>query len=299
LCYFDDADWKKVCGGPAPAPPVAAFTVSGATGTWAPGNSTATDLNGDYFQQGTHNGRPQYMKSGSDGVFRWEVKGDWAADNLGTPGKSKWTAAVNDNHRYFSEIDAATPPGDGWTAREDFATGTISVQYKTELQASDCGNCPDGSFEDDAAITHSSWQWNNAISGYGVKGEEFMARARNAVASMGYKFFLKQVTLTRQGSTLKIGAKIENRGVAPFYYPIELQVNSGGATATLGSLDYLLPGEVADLSAEVTTSDDVAFLSLRSSWAPTGVRFAISEQQSEQSGTVGVVVTLPATGLAV
>ena len=93
---------------------------------------------------------------------------------------------------------------------------------------------------------------------------------------------------------MKIEATVENRGVAPFYYPVKLQAEAGAAAATLGSLDTLLPGEMADLSAQVDASGDTAFLSLRSPWAPTGVRFAIAEQQIEQHGVVGVTVELPA-----
>ena len=93
---------------------------------------------------------------------------------------------------------------------------------------------------------------------------------------------------------MKIEAKVENRGIAPFYYPVKLQAEAGAAAATLGSLDKLLPGEVADLSAQLDASSHVAFLSLRSPWAPTGVRFAIAEQQSDQHGVVGVTVKLPA-----
>ena len=102
-----------------------------------------------------------YMQDGTDAIFRWEVKGDWGADNLGTPGKSKWTAAVNDNHRYFSEVDSKTPPAhDGWTPRTDFANGTISLKYPNGtislkspgLEAKDCGNYPDGAFKDDVAF---------------------------------------------------------------------------------------------------------------------------------------------------
>merc|ERR1712048_1369234 len=186
----------KVCGGAPPAPtppPTGVFTVSGAAG--GSDDSTATRLNGEYFQDGMHNGRGQYIQGwdATDAVFRWEVKGDWAADNLGTPGKSKWTAAVNDNHRYFSETDSQTPPQDAWTARTDFATGTISLDYPKDYELEDCGNCPDGSFTDDVAVTHSSWQWNNGLSGY--NNPQVVARARKAVASMGYKFFLKQVSL--------------------------------------------------------------------------------------------------------
>jgi len=285
-CYFDNDDWTKVCGA---GPPVPAFKVSGAAGT-DPSGSTATTLNGDFFVQGTHNDRPMYVQHGTDAIFRWQVKGEWGADNLGTPGKSKWTAAVNNNHRYFSEIDVPTPPEkEGWTARPDFATGTISVQYP-DYKANDCGNCPDGAFQDDAAVTHSSWQWNNQLNNYRPTEA---ARARNAVANLGYKFFLQQVTLTRQGSSVKIEAKVENRGNAPFYYPVKLQAEAGAAAATLGSLDKLLPGEVADLSAQLDASSDVAFLSLRSPWAPTGVRFAIAEQQGDQHGVVGVTVKLP------
>merc|ERR1711862_270918 len=86
-------------------------------------------------------------------------------------------------------------------ARTDFATGSISLDYEsTELQAQsgDCGNCPDGPIEDDIAITHSSWQWNNGLSGYGPKGSAKANRARKAVSGMGYKFFLQQVSLTPQ-----------------------------------------------------------------------------------------------------
>merc|ERR1712146_561284 len=154
-------------------------------------------------------------------------------------------------------------------ARTDFATGTISLEYPKGLEAGDCGNCPDGSFDDDVAVTHSSWQWNNQLNSYAPPEA---ARARNAVASMGYKFYLQQVTLSRQGSAVKIEAKVENRGVAPFYYPVKFQAEAGAAAATLGSLDTLLPGETADLSAQVEASGDTAFLSLRSPWAPTGVR---------------------------
>merc|ERR1712048_610333 len=154
----------------------------------------------------------------------------------------------------------------------------------------DCGNCPDGDFKDDVAITHSSWQWNNGLSGY--SGDK-AARARKAVATMGYKFFLKQVSLSPQGSTVKIEAKVENRGVAPFYYPVSLQVEVGGTTTTLGSLKALLPNATADLSAQLDASGDTAFLSLRSPWAPSGVRFAIAEQQVERDGVIGVALDLP------
>merc|ERR1712107_199917 len=54
-CYFDKDDWKQVCGGAPTPPPSAVFTISGASGSWAPGNSTATTLNGDYFVDGSHN----------------------------------------------------------------------------------------------------------------------------------------------------------------------------------------------------------------------------------------------------
>ena len=95
--------------------------------------------------------------------------------------------------------------------------------------------------------------------------------------------------------SLTLGAAQVERGGASRRLTRGADTDAGAAAATLGSLDKLLPGEVADLSAQLDASGDMAFLSLQSPWAPTGVRFAIAEQQSEQDGVVGVTVKLPAT----
>ena len=148
---------------------------------------------------------------------------------------------------------------------------------------------PDGDFAADAAATHSSWQWNDECKAYDGAA---LGRAVAASASMGYKFFLASATV-RGGA---VTAAVENRGVAPFYYPVALRVKCGGADAALAPaageapLSELMPGESQELHAQLPGGSATCTVYLKSRWAPHGARFAIAEAQVPFSGGIGVTI---------
>jgi len=77
-------------------------------------------------------------------------------------------------------------------------------------------------FETCVQQSHSSWQWDNYIKeGYSPDDN---TRALAAAASMGYRLYLSSVTVIRKSSTFTVSVKLQNRGVAPPYYPLRLQL---------------------------------------------------------------------------
>jgi hypothetical protein len=42
-------------------------------------------------------------------------------------------------------------------------------------------------------------------------------------ARMGYHVFVSEATVTKAGSKLSVAVTVENKGVAPPYYPLHLQ----------------------------------------------------------------------------
>eukprot|EP01121_Diplochlamys_sp_Union-15-3_P022822 TRINITY_DN9832_c0_g1_i2.p1 TRINITY_DN9832_c0_g1~~TRINITY_DN9832_c0_g1_i2.p1 ORF type:complete len:160 (+),score=28.97 TRINITY_DN9832_c0_g1_i2:841-1320(+) len=95
--------------------------------------------------------------------------------------------------------------------------------------------------------THSSWQWDfSAFSGSGYPPED-LPRALEGALSMGYQFYIPNVTVTVQSSQIKIETYVWNKGNAPFYYPLQLKVNYDEKAAYFTDpLNKLLPSEQAN-----------------------------------------------------
>lgn len=131
-----------------PAIPSIVAVQKGAKYLVAGGEEGGACTNGVYQASGSHNGRPRY--SNLNGYIQWEngQGNDWAFHNLGTPGVPKWTVFCS-GHRYYAEVDTAIPPVNGWTARPQFAAGTITV---TEVLATPASS-PAAGGSDSSSVT--------------------------------------------------------------------------------------------------------------------------------------------------
>lgn len=63
----------------------------------------------------------------------------------------------------------------------------------------------------------------NSINGADSWPGDNKARALSMAARMGYHVFVSEATVTKAGSKLSVAVTVENKGVAPPYYPLHLQ----------------------------------------------------------------------------
>jgi hypothetical protein len=86
--------------------------------------------------------------------------------------------------------------------------------------------------------THASWLLNHALFTNDWAAAK-MDRAKNAASHLGYQLTVRAVKIKRSGSELSIGVKIENVGIAPFYYnwPVEVALvsNAGDTMETVST----------------------------------------------------------------
>lgn len=93
--------------------------------------------------------------------------------------------------------------------------------------------------------THVSWLMDSGLFQNSIPlGEERKARAIKAVQRMGYEFFLKEAVLSGMDGT-ELTLKVENRGIAPFYYdwPIEL----GYSAPNVRTQSILIPEQLSTI----------------------------------------------------
>ncbi len=111
--------------------------------------------------------------------------------------------------------------------------------------------------------THASFLLNYTPFGRGFDSDAEEARTREAARLLGYALHLTEADLGPQTLTLTL----ENRGVAPFYHPVVVEVEDANGTATQTALPLLLPGSDPD---EIAL--DVVNLAAPSPDAPWTVR---------------------------
>jgi hypothetical protein len=70
---------------------------------------------------------------------------------------------------------------------------------------------------------------------------------------MGYELHISEATL----SDGELVLKVENRGVAPFYYDWPVEIRAGKVTATDWRLSKILPGEPVVWRAKITGEEGV------------------------------------------
>lgn len=112
-------------------------------------------------------------------------------------------------------------------------------------------------FDTSVRRTHATWLLNHYAFERGYAESDYQ-RAESAARRMGYDFFVSWV---RHGDTtaddrLQVEVRIQNRGVAPFYYnwPVQLGVASAGRLLATFDTDWEISrviGDEAD-AAEVT-----------------------------------------------
>ncbi|WP_052487777.1 LysM peptidoglycan-binding domain-containing protein [Gordoniibacillus kamchatkensis] len=96
-------------------------------------------------------------------------------------------------------------------------------------------------------LTHVSFLLNQGVFQVPLNGEP-LKRALEGSRRMGYEYYAPKVYLDGSDGKLKVGAEIENRGVAPFYYdwPVELAAKSGGETVKVWKTDWKIGGILPD-----------------------------------------------------
>ena len=124
------------------------------------------------------------------------------------------------------------------------------------------GGRPALDFNECSAATKSSWQWDHTICYHGGYSPEDTVRAKEAASKMGYSFHLVSLaaaeTAVDGSSAFAVRATIQNKGVAPPYYPTFLTVSypcgASGTNTTIGDVGRMLP---STNSTEIFTSEDI------------------------------------------
>jgi hypothetical protein len=138
----------------------------------------------------------------------------------------------------------------------------IGGELRPELQETAFSeNYVEGDFSQDPLScieqTHASYLLNyRAFSGNntGYQGDQLL-RAEEAALTMGYTFELRGAAMdgivrATGEADVTLSLQVEQTGIAPFYYPLEIRAVSTrlGQTATSSaSLETLLPGETEDV----------------------------------------------------
>jgi len=103
--------------------------------------------------------------------------------------------------------------------------------------------------------SHVSWLMDSGVfSDRYELGEERKGRAEAAVRKMGYELHISSVEFEGEVMTLKV----ENRGVAPFYYDWAVEMRAGELSKMDWKLSDVLPGEVTIWTAKVAEEGAVA-----------------------------------------
>jgi len=96
-------------------------------------------------------------------------------------------------------------------------------------------------FDQCVTTSHSSWQWDYSAWGPGYSGDDYN-RALAGSVSQGYSFYVQSIVVGNpvQGvgspfSTFTLDVYLQNKGVAPFYYPLNLIATYGNSKVTLSS----------------------------------------------------------------
>ena len=127
----------------------------------------------------------------------------------------------------------------GGELRPELQRSIFESSYQTGTYAQDFDAC--------VTATHATYLLNYAAFGEAFESDDERQRTEEAALSLGYEFTLRSLEVEGTLATLTI----ENTGVAPFYYPLEVVLKTSGGDEKHG-LD-LQPAELAVL--EFTVGD--------------------------------------------
>ncbi|GAA3226366.1 hypothetical protein [Actinocorallia longicatena] len=166
----------------------------------------------------------------------------------------------------------STLPGPGWhfmdLMEQAGTTGKwldapVGGELRPELQGclfnapSDCVTDGDGDFAGSVARTHASWLLDHYAFAPGHTGAAY-AEALTAAKSLGYRLRVTAVRTGHRGGDLDVAIRIQDDGVAPFYYDWPLQVAAVGRDGRIArtwttswKLTGVKPGVPAELTARL------------------------------------------------
>ncbi len=108
-------------------------------------------------------------------------------------------------------------------------------------------------YEDCVNLTHASWLLNHDLFDNSFNDNQ-LTRAKEGALMLGYQFYLKSANAVRNESAINLVVKLENKGIAPFYYDLSLRVQYDYSyTAyenytTESLIDNLLPNELITIN---------------------------------------------------
>ena len=138
-------------------------------------------------------------------------------------------------------------------ADEHWKTSPIGGELRPEVQQSifeEDSNSQHQNFSQCVEATHASMLLNYAAFSGGLNSSNETKNAEAAALSLGYALHVSQVTLSNN----QLNITIENRGNAPFYYPLSLQLTDGeNTTLTLELPQYIAGQSGSSLSLNVSS----------------------------------------------
>ncbi|MDP5239325.1 DUF4832 domain-containing protein [Uliginosibacterium sp. 31-16] len=213
-----------------------------------------------------------------------------------------WNTLATKPHYFVAKLQAAGAL-DAWQTRP--IGGEIRPEAWGKVFDAEPGLAALQDFAQCVEATHVSWLMDSGM----FKAGNSLERRERAIAQvrrMGYEFHVTQVALVQQAEQLTVKLQIENRGVAPFYYPWSLKgvlldssgklVREARGTGVLaGILPQAAPAareQVFDLAG--LPAGTYRVLLQGENPLPKGqpVRFANARQDADQTGwlTLGAIV---------
>ena len=171
----------------------------------------------------------------------------------------------NDDDSWFY-MPALAEAGQG--AVDKWKTQPIGGEIRPEIWGCvfDKPSCaPKGQeFEKCVEITHASWLMDSGMFSLGEKPTpERRAEAIRQIQKMGYELYVQSVDTKIANKKLDLNLKIENKGVAPFYYdwPIEIAVtdmsnNQLAKVKTDWRLSQIMPDKVSQWKTSMELARD-------------------------------------------
>jgi hypothetical protein len=115
-------------------------------------------------------------------------------------------------------------------------------------------------FEQCVDATHASWMiYDEIFYGSFTSGEK--SRARDGALLLGYQFFVSAISSTRDNNMLTINVTLENKGSAPFYYPLYAKIGIGEESTNIYDLVdnihdiNVLPGETTSIYIQIDLNE--------------------------------------------
>ena len=92
-------------------------------------------------------------------------------------------------------------------------------------------------------VTHSTYSFHHkAFKNGGFSGTE-LANALFAHARMGYNYFVQQIEAFASNNKVSVAVTVQNIGVAPFYYPLSLEVSCPTYENSVGGVENLITSD--------------------------------------------------------